>query len=193
MKTKILGILAASVLLAGCCSDTPQDVTTNVVVDSQITPGSVNDFVLNVGDRVFFDFDKAELTADAQQTIQRQAEFLKKYADKYLVGDQPIVVVGHCDERGTSEYNKALGYRRAQVVKNYMIKQCGVDKKLISICSKGKDHPLYEGTGEEVWRKNRVSITVIGKNQAATPEAASAPAAADMTNADMPADAAVAQ
>lgn len=151
MKAKVLSIFALGALLTGCCCETPQTelpVTTECVV-----PGSTADFKKNVGDRVFFDFDKSNLGPCAHQTLDGQAKWLKQY-------NYAVTIVGHCDERGTSAYNFALGERRANAVRRYLIQQ-GVSADKISIVSAGKERPIVAGSNEEAWRQNRVAITVL--------------------------------
>src|SRR5512147_1999948 len=126
MKFKILTAVAAAMLLAAC-SSTPESTsasdssgstgtsTTGTSTSSTVTPGTLQDFVQNVGDRVFFSYDRYDLTPEAQATLQKQAAWLKAYPQA------TVVVEGHCDERGTREYNLALGERRASSVANYLI------------------------------------------------------------------------
>ena len=119
-----------------------------------ITPGSENDFVANVGDRVFFDYDKASLSAEAQATLSAQAKWLTRYPATV------ILVEGHCDERGTREYNLALGARRANAVRDFLISQ-GVDSNRIDTISYGKERPAALGNSDEVYSQNRRSVTVV--------------------------------
>jgi peptidoglycan-associated lipoprotein len=114
----------------------------------QITPGSVQDFVVNVGDRVYFDYDQYAIRADGQPVLASQAAWLNRY---------PAVQVrieGNCDERGTREYNLALGARRANSVKDFLVGH-GVDPGRITTISYGKERPIDPGAGEEAWAKNR--------------------------------------
>jgi peptidoglycan-associated lipoprotein len=120
----------------------------------QITPGSVQDFVVNVGDRVYFDLDQYGIRADAQPVLAAQASWLNRY---------PAVQVrieGNCDERGTREYNLALGARRSNSVKDFLVAH-GVDPGRIATISYGKERPLDPGTGEDAWAKNRNAHTDI--------------------------------
>src|SRR5580658_9406194 len=124
--TKILGVFAAVMLLAAC-ETTPSTTSSSTgggstagggggsTTQSSVSPGSVADFTVNVGDRVFFDLNKYDLSGDARATLDKQAAWLKQYP-KYA-----ITVEGHCDERGTREYNMALGERRATATKNYLV------------------------------------------------------------------------
>jgi peptidoglycan-associated lipoprotein len=116
--------------------------------------GSAEDFVVNVGDRVFFDFDKFNLKPQARETLQRQATWLKKYPSA------TIMVEGHCDERGTREYNLALGERRANSAKNYLV-ALGVNPNRIRTISYGKERPAVTGSNEAAWAQNRRAVTVI--------------------------------
>lgn len=117
-------------------------------------PGSVQDFVVNVGDTVYFDFDKSEIRADAAPVLAGQAAWLRRY---------PAVRVrieGNCDERGTREYNFALGARRAEAVRSFLVDH-GVAAGRISTISYGKERPIDPGTGEAAWAKNRNGHTAI--------------------------------
>ncbi len=130
-----------------------------VVVQSDPIPtgpveGSLEDFQVNVGDRVYFDLDQYRLSADAQGILRRQAAWLSSYQDVN------ILVAGNCDERGTREYNLALGERRASVVKNYLV-DLGVDPARIQTVSYGKERPLALGSTEEAWAQNRNGFTQL--------------------------------
>lgn len=172
MRFKILSLLAALVLVAAC-ETAPEDtaggssdggatassagsngssVSSNDVND--IMDGSERDFVVNVGDRVFFDFDKSNLRSDAQATLAKQAAWLTKFPQVM------IQVEGHCDERGTREYNLALGERRANSVKEYLV-SLGVSADRISTISYGKERPAVEGSNAEAWAQNRRGVTRI--------------------------------
>ena len=117
-------------------------------------PGSEQDFVINVGDRVYFDFDRYEVRSDATGLLDAQAGWLKRY---------PAVQVrieGNCDERGTREYNLALGARRANAVRDYLASH-GVDPGRITTVSYGKEKPVDLGSGDEADQKNRNAHTAI--------------------------------
>jgi peptidoglycan-associated lipoprotein len=117
-------------------------------------PGSVQDFVINVGDRVYFDFDSYQVRSDAQPILDQQSAWLSRY---------PAVKVrieGNCDERGTREYNLALGARRANSVREYLTAH-GVSAARIETMSYGKERPIDGGSGEDAYAKNRNAHTAI--------------------------------
>jgi peptidoglycan-associated lipoprotein len=117
-------------------------------------PGSQAHFVANVAsDRVYFDTDKSDIDAQAQATLRSQAAYLKQYANVR------VTIEGHADERGTREYNLALGERRANAAKNYLASQ-GIDAGRISTISYGKERPEALGSDEASWAKNRRAVTV---------------------------------
>ena len=119
-----------------------------------IVPGSQEDLIVNVGDRVFFGYDSSELDSDAQELLQDQVAWLKQYSDV------SVTIEGHCDERGTREYNLALGEKRAQSVKNYLI-SLGVSESRVSTISYGKERPAVIGSNDGAWSQNRRSVTKV--------------------------------
>ncbi len=119
------------------------------------TPGSPQDFTVNVGDRVFFDSDSSELNATAVATLDKQAQWLTRYSQ------YAFTVEGHADERGTREYNFALGARRAEAVKNYLAAR-GVAGNRIRTISYGKERPVEVCDDIRCWSKNRRGVTVLG-------------------------------
>ena len=121
---------------------------------ASITPGSQEDLIVNVGDRVFFNYDSSDLDSDAQELLQDQVAWLKQYSDV------SVIVEGHCDERGTREYNLALGEKRAQAVKNYIV-SLGISTDRISTISYGKERPAVVGSNDGAWAQNRRSVTVV--------------------------------
>ncbi|MES2035931.1 MAG: peptidoglycan-associated lipoprotein Pal [Pseudomonadota bacterium] len=123
-------------------------------VDSRVLPGSQQDFVINVGDFVYFDTDSYDVRADAGPILDAQAAWLMRYP-----GVQ-IRVEGNCDERGTREYNLALGARRANAVRDYLVSR-GVPASRIATISWGKERPVDVGTGDDAWARNRNGHTVI--------------------------------
>jgi peptidoglycan-associated lipoprotein len=164
MKLRYLGILAAVALLAACetaptKSENKSAGATTTAEQTQnnttsVPPGSQADFVANVGDRIFFAFDKSDLSGDAKATLDKWVAFLKKYPNDKLV------VEGHCDERGTVEYNLGLGDRRATAAKNYLVAQ-GVDAGRLKTISYGKSRPAVMGHDEAAWSQNRRDVGVV--------------------------------
>ncbi len=121
---------------------------------ASIEPGSQEDLIVNVGDRVFFNYDSAELDTDAQELLQDQVAWLKQYSNV------SVIIEGHCDERGTREYNLALGEKRAQSVKNYLI-NLGISSDRVSTISYGKERPAVVGSNDGAWAQNRRSVTIV--------------------------------
>lgn len=117
-------------------------------------PGTQADFVVNVGDRVFFGYDQYDLSQEARDSLGRQATWLNQYSTLR------ITVEGHADERGTREYNLALGERRANAVKSYLV-ALGVDASRITTVSYGKERPAVPGSDETSWAQNRRGVTVV--------------------------------
>jgi peptidoglycan-associated lipoprotein len=178
MWNKFVGLFAALLLVAACettpdqSSDTSGggDTTASSTGGGEMTqeavpepmpaepmgptPGTQDDLVVNVGDRVFFDLDKAVLNASAQRTLERQAAWLSQWPSA------TIMIEGHCDERGTREYNLALGERRANAVREYLITQ-GIAPSRLRTISYGKERPYALGHNEEAWALNRRSVSVI--------------------------------
>lgn len=120
----------------------------------ELVPGSQADLVAHVGDRVFYGYDSAQINDAAQTTLQRQAEWLKENAGV------TVTIEGHCDERGTREYNLALGERRAAAARDYLV-SLGVQANRLSIISYGKEYPEDPGENEIAWSKNRRAVTVV--------------------------------
>jgi peptidoglycan-associated lipoprotein len=117
-------------------------------------PGSERDFVINAGDRVYFDLDQFAIRPDASPVLDAQAAWLNRYRAVH------IRIEGNCDERGTREYNFALGARRAQAVRDFLVGR-GVDPSRIEVISYGKERPMDSGSGEEAWQHNRNGHTQI--------------------------------
>ena len=164
MKFKILTAVAAALLLAACSSTPEQSSaatgtgsestgTTGVTPSNTVTPGTLQDFVQNVGDRVFFSYDRYDLTREAQAILQKQAAWLKAYPQA------TVVVEGHCDERGTREYNLALGERRANAVRDYLV-ALGIPAARLSTISYGKERPVVLGANEAAFAQNRRGVSV---------------------------------
>jgi peptidoglycan-associated lipoprotein len=151
---KTLGAVAGLALLAACAK-TPEPTQPTVATPaSTIVPGSQEDLVANVGDRVFFDFDRSSLRPDAKDTLDKQAAWLAKYPSVN------IQVAGNTDERGTAEYNLALGQRRANSAASYL-KARGVSGGRIATISYGKERPVALGSTEEAWAQNRNATTSV--------------------------------
>jgi len=149
-KFKAFAAIALVMLVAACSKQEEAAAPATTAV----TPGSIADFRQNVGDRVFFDTDLSNIREDGRQTLNRQAEWLKKYTQ------YQITIAGHCDERGTREYNLALGERRANAAKQYLIAQ-GIPAARISTISYGKERPDPVGSDEAAWARNRRAVTEL--------------------------------
>ena len=151
MRTfKAFAAIAAMIVMAACSNQQEAAAPATTTV----TPGSIADFRQNVGDRVFFDTDMSVIREDGRQTLNRQAEWLKKYTQ------YQITVEGHCDERGTREYNFALGERRANAAKQYLVAQ-GIPAARIKTVSFGKENPDPPGSDEAAWARNRRAVTAL--------------------------------
>ncbi len=164
MRFKFLSLFAAALLL-GACESTPEEDTmtntggstssgTSTIQTESVAPGSQEDLTVNVGDRVFFAYDSSEISAEAQGTLQQLSAWLNKYPQVVLQ------VQGHCDERGTREYNLALGARRAASVRNYLVAQ-GVAANRLDPISYGKEVPAQVGSNESAWAQNRRGQFVV--------------------------------
>ncbi len=117
-------------------------------------PGSQQDLEASAGDRVFFAFDRSDISPEARETLARQADWLRRYPNV------TVTIEGHCDERGTREYNLALGERRAQAVKNVLV-ALGIPASRISTISYGKERPAVVGSSEEAYAQNRRAVTTV--------------------------------
>ena len=146
-------VFALALMVSACASKTNQDLAGNGAGGGP--PGSQQDFVVNVGDRVFFETDQTDLTTTAQATLDKQAQWLMKYP-KYA-----ITIEGHADERGTREYNLALGARRGQNVRDYLASR-GVPAQRMRTISYGKERPVAVCDDISCWSQNRRAVTVLG-------------------------------
>ncbi|MBN9515904.1 MAG: peptidoglycan-associated lipoprotein Pal [Alphaproteobacteria bacterium] len=144
--------MAAMVVVAACSSNTNDQQAS--AATTSVAPGSVGDFRQNVGDRVFFDTDMSTINDEGRQTLNRQAEWLKKYSN------YQVTIEGHCDERGTREYNLALGERRANSARQYLIAQ-GVPAARLKTISYGKERPDPVGSDEAAWARNRRAVSAL--------------------------------
>jgi peptidoglycan-associated lipoprotein len=160
MNLRPLSLIAGLLLLAACSSNPSTNANTGggassaPSTSSSVTPGSAQDFIQNVGDRVFFDYDKSSVKSEGQQTLQRQADWLKKYPNV------TVTLEGHADERGTREFNLALGERRANSVRNALV-ALGIPAARLKTISYGKERPAVLGSNEAAWAQNRRGVTVI--------------------------------
>jgi peptidoglycan-associated lipoprotein len=153
--TKALCVVAASFLLFACSSKKEAEPTTTdqgSTVDNSLT-GIFTD-PQRVGDRVYFETDQYDVRPEGMATLQRQAQFLNEHPELTLR------VEGHCDERGTREYNLALGDRRANAVREALV-SLGVDRGRLSTISYGKDRPECSESGEQCWQTNRKGLSVL--------------------------------
>jgi len=168
-KTAMLLTTAALIGLAGCTKKPPkqlppapsQTVTTTTTTPTPPpanegpAPGSRADFLAQAGsDTVHFATDSSDIDSEAQSILAKQAQWLAKYPNVR------VTIEGHCDERGTREYNLALGDRRANSAKNFLV-NAGVNAARISVISYGKERPIATGSDEEAWAQNRRAVTVV--------------------------------
>jgi peptidoglycan-associated lipoprotein len=145
--------LVAALAVSACANKPNEDALAGAA--GAATPGSQQDFVVNVGDRVFFESDSSELTTTSRATLDKQAQWLQLYAN------YSFTVEGHADERGTREYNIALGARRAQAVRDYLASR-GVSTSRMRTVSFGKERPVAVCNDISCWSQNRRSVTVLG-------------------------------
>jgi peptidoglycan-associated lipoprotein len=161
MIVKFMGVAAAMLLLAACSNAPPPSAggpigggAGGIGSGGRFAPGSQQDLAATAGDRVFFAYDQSDISSEGQQILQRQADWLKRYPQV------SITIEGHCDERGTREYNLALGERRASGVKNVLV-ALGIPSARIQTISYGKERPIVVGSDEAGYAQNRVGITTI--------------------------------
>ena len=145
-----LAAFLALALAVSACANRPNDPQAG----GSASPGSQQDFVVNVGDRVFFESDSSELTSQSIATLEKQAQWLQVY-NQYT-----FTIEGHADERGTREYNIALGARRAQTVRDYLASR-GVQPQRMRTISYGKERPVAVCNDISCWSQNRRSVTVL--------------------------------
>ncbi len=167
---RLIAALGAGLALSACAKNSADDVLggngTNggnglnggLATAGASTPGSIQDFTVNVGDRVFFESDQTDLNATGQTTLDKQARWLGQY------GNYAFTVEGHADERGTREYNFALGARRAESVKAYLISK-GIAAARIKTVSYGKERPVATCNDISCWSQNRRAVTVLNGAQ----------------------------
>ena len=176
MRIKIFGLLFAALALTAC--ETPlgdkgaatgsgaADATKSTVevtpapqvaartLPGTPKPGSQEDLMVSVGDRVYFDFDKFDLREDARETLEKQAAWLQRNFSAMAT------IEGHTDECGTRDYNLALGERRASAVRDYLV-ALGVDANRLKTLSYGKERPINPNSNQEAWRKNRRGVMIV--------------------------------
>ena len=149
---KFAAVFAAALAISACANNPEQNAQANAA--GMATPGSQQDFVVNVGDRVFFDSDSSELSSQARATLDKQATWLNQYS-RYS-----FTIEGHADERGTREYNIALGARRAQATRDYLVSR-GVSAQRMRTISYGKERPVAVCNDISCWSQNRRAVTVL--------------------------------
>ena len=149
---KFVAVILGALAIAGCAKQADQNAMAGAA-----TPGSQQDFVVNVGDRVFFETDSSELTDQGRATLDKQAQWLNNY-NRYA-----FTVEGHADERGTREYNIALGARRAETVRQYLVSR-GVSAQRMRTISYGKERPVALCNDISCWSQNRRVVTVLDQS-----------------------------
>ena len=152
-SVKFATVVLAALAIAGCAK---QQIDQTAMAGSA-APGSQQDFVVNVGDRVFFETDQTDLTPQARATLDKQAQWLAQY-NRYS-----FTIEGHADERGTREYNIALGARRAQTVREYLVSR-GVSAQRMRTISYGKERPVALCNDISCWSQNRRVVTVLNQS-----------------------------
>ncbi|MCF8476287.1 MAG: peptidoglycan-associated lipoprotein Pal [Pseudolabrys sp.] len=152
-SARFVAVLAAALAVSACANQTADNNAQGTAAGAS-TPGSQQDFVVNVGDRVFFETDQTDLTPVARATLDKQAQWLTNY------GQYSFLIEGHADERGTREYNIALGARRAQSVRDYLISR-GIAATRMRTISYGKERPVAVCNDISCWSQNRRAVTVL--------------------------------
>jgi peptidoglycan-associated lipoprotein len=158
-ELKFAAALGAALAMSACAKAPAEDPAALAVLNGgRGAPGSPQDFAFNAGDRVFFDSDSSELSGTAQATLAKQVSWLQQY------GRYNLTVEGHADERGTREYNFALGARRAQTAKDYLVAR-GIPAARIRTISYGKERPVATCNDISCWSQNRRAVTVLTGGQ----------------------------
>ena len=157
MRRSSRGSALAAILCVGLaiapCAKSPTD---GLVADASAGPGSQQDLAQTIGDRVYFESDSTDLTPKAQATLDRQAVWLQRW------DHGPFTIEGHADERGTREYNFALGARRAEATKEYLVAR-GIPASRIRTISYGKERPVAVCNDISCWSQNRRAVTNVGE------------------------------
>jgi peptidoglycan-associated lipoprotein len=152
------GTIVAAMLIAAfglaACANKPEGPSASASAAGVAAPGSAQDFVVNVGDRVFFETDSTEITVQGRGTLDKQAQWLTTYSQ------YSFTIEGHADERGTREYNLALGARRAQAVRDYLASR-GISPTRMRTISYGKERPVAVCNDISCWSQNRRAVTVL--------------------------------
>ena len=151
---RIAAVLVAALAISACAKNNNGEDAMANANGSAGSPGSQQDFVVNVGDRVFFETDQTELNGTARATLDKQAQWLSRYSQ------YSFTIEGHADERGTREYNIALGARRAQSTREYLASR-GVDPSRMRTISYGKERPVAVCNDISCWSQNRRAVTVL--------------------------------
>ena len=171
MSFRLITVFAAVLLLAACqtapeegksmegkgavaAPSGQESMGKEAMTETAVVPGTQADLVANVGDRIFFDFDKSDIRPDQRSRIDSWADWLKKYPQV------TVLIEGNCDERGTREYNLALGERRANSAKAYLVAK-GISASRIQTISYGKERPAVLGSNEAAWAQNRRDVMVV--------------------------------
>jgi len=149
---RLAAVLVAALAISACANKPEENAQANAA--GMATPGSQQDFVVNVGDRVFFETDSSELTPQSRATLDKQAQWLTNYSQ------YAFTIEGHADERGTREYNIALGARRAQTARDYLISR-GIQANRMRTISYGKERPVAVCNDISCWSQNRRAVTVL--------------------------------
>ena len=150
---QLAAMLVGTLTLAACASN-PTAQNGGAGMAGASTPGSAQDFVVNVGDRIFFETDSTQLTPQAVATLDKQAQWLQRY-NRYT-----FTIEGHADERGTREYNIALGARRAQAAQDFLVSR-GIERSRMRTISYGKERPVAVCDDISCWSQNRRAVTVL--------------------------------
>ncbi len=156
MRYKILGLFAAVALVAACETgpDSGGGAKSTSFTSPIVKPGTQEDLVVNVGDRVFFNYDKFNVKPGGRKTLEKQAAWMKSNPSV------TVTIQGHADERGTRDYNLALGDRRANSVKDYLV-SLGVNPARVDTISYGKERPVATGSNKAAWSQNRRGVTKV--------------------------------
>ena len=152
--TRLAAVLLVGAMVAACANNENQPNSSLTGRDGSVTPGTHRDFAVNVGDIVYFTTDSSDLTPEATTTLQKQSQWLQQYPQ------YTITIEGHADERGTREYNIALGARRAQAAQDFLISR-GIDRSRMRTISYGKERPVAVCDDISCWSQNRRAVTVL--------------------------------